>query len=213
MQQLEACELKGLFSVIADIPAPAWSAMIAFAALLISYTVARFSIRNKQIDFLLYDHRQFDELQKKRVELLVEKKKLESDLPSPHWAQEHLQIEAEIFFDRFWSLQFDGFVGWFEGYIPTSLYKHWLFARWQEIVRPTENWTFAGKTMQTSLKRIDEEWPVNLDRKSFQSRELCKFLDLMKELTQGPRVDADLLLRKYGPHSLIRGLRWLFGAY
>lgn len=197
-----------------DLSPNVWRGIIAFLALLISYTVARFSIRNKQVDFLLYDHKQFDELQKKRTELLVEQDNRKYGRED-QWSETRFLIEVDMFFDRFWSLQFDSFVGWWEGYMPTSLYKFWLFSRWRELSHSSPGWTFAeDRTMRSSLISLNQRWSVNPDPRSSQTMQLSNFMDLMFELSENKRrVDIDALLIKYGPPRAIRTLRKFFGAY
>lgn len=198
------------------IPSPGWSAILAALALLISYTVARFAIRNKQVDFLLYDHKQFDALQEKRTDILVQEKALAAATPGTApagWTRDQLEIEAEVFFERFWSLQFDSYIGWFEGYIPTHLYKFWLFSRWRELSKPSAEWTLAGRTLRSSLARVNDRWHMNPDPKSSQTWQVHNFVNLMLDLGTGRTVDIDELLKKYGPPWWLRWSRRFLGAY
>lgn len=199
-------------SLFLGIPPAAWSAIIAAFALLVSYTIARFSIRNKQVDFLIYDHKQFDELLKKRTEIKVEEDACTKSKPGS-WTKERLEIEADMFFERFWSLQFDSFIGWHEGYLPTSLYKFWLFSRWRELSNPSQDWTLAERNLRTSLEKISGRWAINPDPKSSQTRQVYKFVHLMINLSKGQTIDLDSLLMTYGPHRILRTMRWFLGAY
>jgi hypothetical protein len=191
---------------------PFWSAVIGLCALVVAYAVARFSIRNKQLDFILYDHKQFDELQKKRCELLVEKARIKAG-ESGSWKSERLTIEAKMFYDRFWSLQFDGFVAWSDGYLPTSLFIYWLFSRWREFKEPSEDWAFETQTMQTSFADVTKRWHRSPDERSKQSQQVNKFMGLMNALQMSQTTDIKALLATYGPPWWKRKFRKFFGAY
>jgi hypothetical protein len=113
--------------------------------LVVVYLNARFGIRNKQADLVIHFHKQFDELQKKRTELRTAQSENTASVPGA-WSQQRLDVEADMFFDRFWSLQFDQFLGWYEGYVPTRLYVYWAFSRWRELHKasPDSEWTLGG---------------------------------------------------------------------
>ncbi len=207
-----ACGTDAAASVSIYLQPPFWSALIGLCALVVAYAVARFSIRNKQLDFILYDHKQFDELQKKRCELLVEKARIKAG-DSGAWKPERLTIEAKMFYDRFWSLQFDGFVAWSDGYLPTSLFIYWLFSRWREFQTPSEDWKFETQTMQTSFAEVTTRWHHSPDQRSEQSQQVNKFLGLMTNLQTSQTTDIKALLNGYGPPMWKRRVRKFFGAY
>ena len=118
-------------------------------ALVVIYVNVRFGIRNKQADLIIHFHKQFDELQKKRCELRTGESETAAATTGA-WSAQRIDIEAEMFFDRFWSLQFDEFLAWYEGYIPTRIYVYWAFSRWRELHKalPGPDWTLSGKTMR-----------------------------------------------------------------
>lgn len=181
-------------------------------ALIVVYANARFGLRNKQADLVIHFHKQFDDLQKKRAELLVAHRELTASIQGS-WSQHRLDVEADMFFDRFWSLQFDQFLAWYEGYVPTRLYVYWAFARWRELHKTTAEWTLAGKTMSSTLDDLKNRWQNNPDRSSKLSTHVTEFLGLMYALGQNAAsADIDELLRKYGPPRLRRIARSLFGA-
>src|SRR6476469_6309387 len=95
------------------------------------YLGARFARRNKQAELIIHFHKQFDEIQKQRAVLLVADNDLAQE--APQTSKDKIEIEAHVFFDRFWSLQFDQFVAWYDGYVPSHLYQYWLFSRWREL--------------------------------------------------------------------------------
>lgn len=191
---------------------PFWSAVMALCALLIAYAVARFSIRNKQLDFVLYDHKQFDDLQKKRCELLILKAKVATDPTNAEIAKQ-LEIEARMFYDRFWSLQFDGFVAWCDGYLPTSLFVYWLFSRWREFQSPSDDWKLGSLTMETAFEDVTDRWHKSPDTNSAQSRQVNRFIGLMSELQTKRATNIRKLLAEHGPPRWLRLLRRPFGAY
>lgn len=181
-------------------------------ALAVVYANTRFGIRNKQADLVIHFHKQFDELQKKRTELLIAQRERQAAV-SNMWSEHRMEIEADLFFDRFWSLQFDQFLAWYEGYIPTRLYVYWAFSRWRELHKATNDWTLSGKTMASTLEELKSRWQNNPDKASRLSTHVSNFLGLMFALKQSAAyADIDALLYQYGPSMARRRARWLFGA-
>jgi len=204
--------------MIADPGSPAtdprvWSALFAFFAVGVAYVTARLSVKNKQIDFLLYDHKQYDELQKKRLEIRIEEARLGTLPTVSEWEKKRLALEVDMFFDRFWSLQFDGYVAWYDGYVPTSLYTFWLLARWREMYDPSPEWTLDKTTVPASLEIVSERWSLNPDPRSRETHQLDKFVRLMTDLGTERNVNIDELLKQYGLSPIRRVLRKFLGAY
>lgn len=185
----------------------------AWLSLIVIYANARFGIRNKQSDMIIHFHKQFDEIQKKRCELLIAQAEMEASSSST-WSLGRKDVEVEMFYDRFWSLQFDEFLAWYEGYIPTSLYIYWVFSRWRELHEPSKGWTFNQKTLASALDDLEIRWRSNPDKTSKQSIHLTKFLTLMLALkTNGASVDVEGLLKSVGPSYVRQWTRKVFGAY
>jgi hypothetical protein len=181
--------------------------------LVVIYASARFGIRNKQTDLIVHFHKQFDELQKKRMELLTAQSERAANVQGA-WSRQRLDIEADIFFDRFWSLQFDEFLAWYEGYVPTRIYVYWAFSRWRELHKATPGWTVSDRTMASTLDELKTRWQNNPDKSSGLSTHVTKFLELMFSLKQNAAcADIDALLRKCGPSYGRRLSRKIFGAY
>ncbi|MBV4459160.1 hypothetical protein KVG96_14465 [Pseudomonas sp. COR58] len=181
-------------------------------ALVVIYANARFGLRNKQADLIIHFHKQFDELQKKRAELLTAHSERAASVEGA-WSQQRTEVEAEMFFDRFWSLQFDQFLAWYEGYVPTRLYVYWAFSRWRELHTTTAEWTIANRTMASTLDQLKNRWQNNPDKSSRLSTHVSNFLGLMFALKQtSTSADMNDLLRRYGPSSLRRLARLFFGA-
>ncbi|WP_207282914.1 hypothetical protein [Pseudomonas sp. FW300-N2F2] len=177
------------------------------------YMNARFSIQNKQADLIIHFHKQFDEMQKKRCELLIAQAESASGFASA-WSSERLNVEAEIFFDRFWSLQFDEFLAWYEGYLPTSIYIYWVFSRWRELHQPSAGWTVCGNTLVSTLENLKSRWQNNHDKSSKLSAHLTSFLGLMFALKQNAvSAEVEEQLGHFGPSRLRRFGRRLFGAH
>src|SRR4051812_44476540 len=130
---------------------------------LLIYLGARFAIRNKQADLIIHFHKQFDEIQKQRAVLLVQDN---DPTKSTEGFKHKLPIEAHVFFDRFWSLQFDQFVAWYDGYVPSHLYQYWLFSRWRELRESSKTWTIANQTIASSFADVASRWASNRDPKS-----------------------------------------------
>lgn len=122
--------------------APIFSATfagLAFVFSLISLVLNfRFNRRSKQADIQVGFHNRFDGLQVERAKLLC---RSASDAPS---TEDH---QAKIFFDRFWSLQFDQYVAWQHRYVSDDLYRFWVFARWRQLQHPTPDWNLNGLTV------------------------------------------------------------------
>lgn len=184
-------------------------------ALVVIYVNVRFGIRNKQADLIIHFNKQFDELQKKKCELLTGQCEATASTPGA-WSQQRIDREAQMFFDRFWSLQFDEFVAWYEGYVPTRLYVYWAFSRWRELNKAQQGSddTLCGKTMRSTLAELNNRWQSNPDRKSKLSIHVSNFLGLMNTIKQNAATaDIDKLLRTHGPNLGTRWARWFFGAY
>ena len=182
-------------------------------ALVFIYTNARFSIRNKQADLIIHFHKQFDEMQKKRCELLVAQAELASGSAGA-WSPERINVEAEMFFDRFWSLQFDQFLAWYEGHLPTSIYIYWVFSRWRELHQPSAGWTVCASTLVSTLDTLNIRWQKNQDKSSRLSAHLTSFFGLMFALKQNAAsAEVEEQLGHFGPSAARRFGRWLFGAY
>lgn len=181
-------------------------------ALVVVYANTRFGVRNKQADLVIHFHKQFDELQKKRTELLTAQRERQAAAGNA-WSELRIEVESDLFFDRFWSLQFDQFLAWYEGYVPTRLYVYWAFSRWRELHKATSDWTLAGKTMASTLEDLKNRWQNNPDTASRLSTHVSKFLGLMFALKQSAAyADIDKLLCEHGPSRARRRIRWLFGA-
>lgn len=181
-------------------------------ALIVVYANTRFGLRNKQADLIIHFHKQFDELQEKRAELLTAQREAAAAVQGA-WSPQRIEVEADVFFDRFWSLQFDQFLAWYEGYVPTRLYVYWAFSRWRELHKASAEWTFGTKTVASTLDELKDRWQSNPDRSSRLSTHLTEFLGLMFALKQNAAsADMDELLRKFGPSPWRRRARWLFGA-
>lgn len=192
---------------------PLWSAIFAMLAVGVAYVATRLNLRHKQLDFIMYDNKQFDELQKKRLEIRIVEAAKRAGNDESEATKARLTLEATMFFERFWTLQFDGFIAWYEGYLPTSLYTYWLFARWRELSEPSAEWTLAEQTLKSSLDSIRKRWASNPDPNSMQTVQVGKFLNLMLDLGTGRMIDIGSLLKKHGPSSTKRRLRKFFGAY
>ena len=189
------------------------SIITAGLALAVVYANARFGIRNKQADLTIHFHKQFDELQKKRAELLVAVAEKKAGVATA-WSDERLLIESHVFFDRFWSLQFDQFLAWYEGYVPTRLYIYWVYSRWRELRSPSTDWTFDGKTLVSTLNELRDRWQYSADQSTRLSVHVTKFLTLLTSLkVSSSAADVDALVRRHGPAPYMRLVRRLFGAY
>lgn len=182
-------------------------------SLIVIYANARFGIRNKQADLIIHFHKQFDELQKKRTELLTAQSEKAAAVQGA-WSQQRIDVEADMFFDRFWSLQFDQFLAWYEGYVPSRLYVYWVFSRWRELHKVTAEWSIADKTLSSTLDELRHRWQNNPDKSSRLSTHVTKFLGLMYSLKQNAAsADIDKYLREYGPSPARQLARKMFGAY
>jgi hypothetical protein len=195
----------------------------ALAGFLGSWFTFRATARNKQADLIVHFHKQFDELQKKRAEILVaQAERVASEDPDANatlknvslWSDKKLTIEAQVFFDRFWSLQFDEFHAWYEGYLPTSLYTYWAFARWRQLHDSSEHsadWLLDKRTVAGSLDELWKRWHFD----SGSSTHVMRFIGLMFALKEnGNHADPDIArqLRRYGPSLRRRCVRRLLGT-
>ena len=181
------------------------------AACALTYVGVRTSTRNKQRDIVGHFHDRFDLILDKRAEIKI----LELDERTPNRKQE-IKIMGEVFFERFWGHQFDQFVAWYDGYIPTHLYLYWLFARRRELRNASENWIFDGQTMDTSRKVFEARWgdastevriPMN------HLKYMTNFLRLIKDCAENTHLDLESRLIEAGPRCWVRRFRKFIGAY
>jgi hypothetical protein len=195
---------------VASVLVPSTSLLTAFFI----YATVRFGFRHKQLDAVMHDHSRFDELQQQRLRILVAQREIAKGGSSrDSWSRDRLAIEVEIFFDRFWSLQFDSHIAWYNGYIPSLIYTQWLFARWRELRKASDGWKLDTLDLGSSLGSIKERWQRNPDRNSRQSMHLSRFLRMIGDLSAKDELDIDEVLREYGPRVARRWFRKFFGAY
>lgn len=166
----------------------------------------RLSLRLKRADLIVHFHRQFDELQKKRVEILKDIARLKPLKAAGGKEEaiesnvEALKLDVKMYFDRFWSLQFDEFHAWYEGYVPTSLYAYWAWARWRQFrldeFDANSEWSLEGVNLTKSAGSLRERWAVDTE----QASHVAKFVNLMLTLKDSsPAPDMKVLLKRYGP--------------
>ncbi len=172
---------------------------IAFCALLLSVVSLILTVqqgrKTKQVDIQNGFHERFDRLQECRTRLLL---RSASALPAPEG-----DFEAQIFFDRFWSLQFDQYVAWQQGYVDDYVYRFWVFARWRQLRSgASRHWALNGATARTTFIKVNETWtrePANrLGKPSFVGDFLSMFGELLNAEEEG-QVDAILQKRARNP--------------
>lgn len=184
---------------------------VAFLSMLFSFAGARFGVRNKQLDAIIQDQKRFDDLYAARVKILMsisESKKV----PFDEQKFDQIDLEARIFFDRFWGLQFDTFLAWHEGYIPTKIYSFWLISRRRQLRKSSADWTLNGRTLASTFAGLNEHWciPNNLGS---EDEYVVKFVEIMNRLKNDDELNIKKILSKYGPHPVIRLMRKIFGGY
>lgn len=190
-----------IINFMSDISQPMIGAVMGFLGGIIS---ARLSIRNKQADLIVHFHRQFDELQKKRTEIRValakrsDQSKFSEKTPDAEKSPEEraLDVEIDMFFQRFWRLQFDEFHAWYEGYIPTSLYAYWAYARWRQFHFNSQSWRLGDKDLRTSVSELPDRWAVDTG----QATHVGNFVNLMQTLKSNSAApNLKQLFQTYGP--------------
>lgn len=198
--------------VITDVQVNSVVAILTLGSLLLAYTTIRSEMRSKQVDVITDDHKRFDELQALRTKILVAETEIQSGVPDC-WTKARLEVEATMFFDRFWSLQFDAYIAWLHGYVPSTVYTYWIFARWRELRSPSADWTLAGKTLPSTLGDISERWRRNPDQQSRQSKHVNDFIAIMERLRDHETISIEALLRELGPPRGAALTRKFFGGY
>lgn len=106
----------------------------------------------------------------------------------------------KMYFDRFWSLQFDEFHTWYEGYVPTSLYAYWAWATWRQFrldeFDANSEWSLDGVSLTRAAGLLRERWAVDTE----QAFHVAKFVNLMLTLKDSSAApDMTGLLKRYGP--------------
>lgn len=172
---------------------------IAFCALLLSIISLILTVqqgrKTKQVDIQGGFHERFDRLQEARARLLL---RAPGNLPPPH-----SDFEAQIFFDRFWSLQFDQYVAWQQGFVDDDIYRFWVFARWRQLRDSSgTHWLLNGLTPRATFVKVSETWarePANrLGRPSWVGNFLAMFEALLSAQDE-MQVDAILQQRARNP--------------
>jgi hypothetical protein len=116
------------------------SAAFALAALMVSSSAA---VAGKRTDVLIDSHKRFDALMVARGDLLRRLRCLATSpgiegcaTPGDALADEArmaLDIELELWAQRFWSLQFDQFLWWRKGFVARDVFRYWLLSRRHEF--------------------------------------------------------------------------------
>ena len=189
-----------------------WAAWVLFSTTVLTLFVvwnnARASVRNKQADTVAAFNKQFDVLQKERSDLTASK----PDTDKAAAARRGLQVK--ILMDRFWSLQFEQFLAWRSGFVPTDLYIYWAFSRWRGFKDVSSSWGVPGFYSSVAFCSICLEW----EGKSSDGLDLptpCKhFLRYMQELRESPTAAGlQQLLWTHAPNRVLVFIRKLFGHY
>lgn len=176
---------------------------IAFCALLLSIISLILTVqqgrRTKQVDIQNGFHERFDRLQEYRTRLLL---RGASTLPTPE-----SDFEAQIFFDRFWSLQFDQYVAWQQGFVDDYVYRFWVFARWRQLRDGgNRHWVLNGMTPRTTFMKVNDSWarePANrLGRASYVGDFLAMFAALL-EAQDESQVDGILQGKARNPMTYL----------
>jgi hypothetical protein len=136
-------------------------ALASVVALVVSLFSAWLGIRvsrsAKQADIQVEMHARFDRLQEVRTELLEISK-------CPNFVEtDSYKVKVELFFDRFWSLQYDQFIAWRQWLVPDHLYIMWMHARWKQLQdsrhgKPPPLWQLGSEDIQKSAVRVSARW-------------------------------------------------------
>lgn len=157
-------------------------ALASVVALVISLFSAWLGIRvsrsAKQADIQVEMHARFDRLQEVRTELLVRSKKGDATETDAY------KVEVEIFFDRFWSLQYDQFIAWRQWLVPDHLYIMWTHARWTQVQdclrdKAPQHWQLGSENIQQSALRVSERWRRTAKLEHLSTDYLADFLLLL----------------------------------
>lgn len=188
--------------------------VVAFLGPIIAYLGVRIAVRNKQTDVTMIFHKQFDALQAERARILA----VSSATPTATRAQ---ITEAQIFYDRFWSLQFDQFVAWYDGYVPTRLYQYWVYSKWKMMRGGNQSdsalsgLSFGDSvTGRSDLQYVGviKRWAQSEVANAAHSRHVQRFVGLLKEMNESETWDKGWIDRA-GPSWVIRMARKFIGAY
>ena len=150
-------------------------------ALFSAWIGIRMSRANKQADIQMEMHARFDRLQEVRTLLLTE-------AHEPSFAEtEVYQLKVDIFFDRFWSLQYDQFIAWLHWHVPDQLYMMWMHARWKQIQdcrngRVPPLWRLGSQDIHKAAQRVSERWRPTTQLRHLGKDHLMDFLLLLDAL-------------------------------
>lgn len=173
--------------------------VVSFFTLYITYF---FSLLSKRNDTEGGFHARFDKLQETRAELLC------AYTPSARASESRrlTRKQVMIFYDRFWSLQFDEYTAWQKGFISHDVYRYWAMARWHQFRFPSNDWNFTDKlTFAESFELIKKKWATNYGKSTDALAEQhheqerpqrLRFIDFIEELKAAPADRAAALIKQ-----------------
>lgn len=162
------------------------AALISVTSVFVNWFITR---KGKQADTQLAMHQRFDQLQIVRTRLL--------SLPCTKTFVDHEahRIEVNLFFDRFWSLQFDQFNAWRQGHIPDDVYRGWMYARWAQSQstrrgNPPKHWQFGDLGVHRSMLTVIATWAKPDSERRRSVRDIDDFLLLLTACAYEPTFDG-----------------------
>lgn len=109
-------------------------------------------------------------------------------------------------------MQFDDYLSWYYGYIPSDVYSFWLYSRWRQFHDPNDSWGMAGISFKESFEQIQSIWKQGPARQSRESKLIDNFFSIMEQLRDNPAANIRQLIEESSPTTWHRTRRWLFGA-
>jgi hypothetical protein len=163
---------------------------VSIMTVLINWSITR---KGKQADTQIAMHQRFDALQVVRADLLSRRQS------KGFKGNAAYQIEVSLFFDRFWSLQFDQFNAWRQGHIPDDIYKGWMYARCAQSQKcrsrnPPRHWNFGHTDVYRSMLFAIVTWAKPDGERRRSVRDVDDFLLLLTACAFAPDFEKVELL-------------------
>lgn len=167
-----------------------FAAFVAVASVFFNWAITR---RGKQADTQIAMHQRFDALQVVRADLLSRAQGKDFEDNAAY------QIEVGLFFDRFWSLQFDQFNAWRQGHIPDDVYRGWMYARCAQSRKsregtPPKHWKFGNTDVYRSMLFAIVTWAKPDGERRRSVRDIDDFLLLLTACAFAANFDKVELL-------------------
>lgn len=176
----------------------AWGALVALVVSIATLSLTLwFNRRIKTVEVQNAFHERFDRLQEARSSIL---------LGAHSMTDATLDHVAKIYFDRFWSLQFDQYVAWKRGLVDNGVFRFWAFARWKQFSDSSgDYWCLGTRGVSSSFAEVVREWNCEPSSGEGRASLVHGFIDLFEGISHAEKSeDVMFQLKKHRPTIIWR---------